>query len=150
MSKNFVAGPLLHVGDETFTFDSAREAIEALRWLSTKDGVQAVFTCSWEIRLPASRLPEEIDFPGQMYGPCNALSVGTARGWQCLHGHEHVSGASYYEEEEVVAYRQAGHPVDPNGLLMDGRPVLGGSLRCLRTRRALQDQQSQLESEYLT
>lgn len=125
MSSNYpvLKGSTIHLGDEQVEFSDRREAIEALRWLTQQEGVEAIFPCSWEIRLPAHRLPYEIDFPGQMYGSCNALVVGTARGWHGLCGHSHVSGAQYYEEDEVIAYRQAGHPVDPAGLLMDGRPV---------------------------
>lgn len=123
MSKNFVSGKALHVGDETFTFDSAREAISVLKWLQAHPEVDEVFSCGWEIRLPASRLPEEIDFPGQMYGPCNAMAIGTARGWEYLHGHAHVSGAEYYEEDEVAHLTQNGYLVPQDALYMDGRPV---------------------------
>lgn len=122
-AKPFVRGTVLHVDGETIDFMTARDAIATLKWLLAQDGVEAAFPCSWEIRLPASRLPEEIDFPGQMYGPCNALAVGTARGWHCEAGHEHVSGAQYYTEDEVAHNMQNGYLVPQDALYMDGREV---------------------------
>lgn len=123
MALPHTSGSALIAGDERFQFDTARDAVEALRWLAAQEDVQEVFPCSWEIRLPASRLPEEIDFPGQMYGPCEGLCVGTSKGWHGLCGHGHVSGAEYFEEEEVLANVQAGHFPSADALLMDGRSV---------------------------
>lgn len=124
MARIHTSGSSLVLADgEVVSLASAREAVEALKWVLAQDSVEDVFTCGWEIRLPASRLPEEIDFPGQMYGPCNALAVGTAGGWHCAHGHEHVSGAQYYEEEEVAHRMQDGYLVPQDALYMDGRPV---------------------------
>lgn len=114
---------MIHLGNESVEIADRREAVEALRWLTQQDDVQGITLCSWEIRLPAHRLPEEIDFPGQMYGPCSALLVETSRGWHCAHGHEHVSGAEYYEEDEVRHLMQDGYLVPQDAYYMDGRPV---------------------------
>jgi hypothetical protein len=128
MAKNYVQGATLHLGDESFTFSSVREAIEAFKWVRAQDDVQAVFPCTWTVeRWPVVDDDEEggwyPDSPSDLLADCGGLVVGTSRGWHGLCGHSHVSGAQYYTEDEVAHNLRNGYMVPEDALLMDGRPV---------------------------
>lgn len=129
MAKNFVSGKTLHAGDETFDFDNARTAIDALRWLVAQQDVQAVVPCGWQVEMSRAEQADRAEYgwypdsAGDLIVDCGAPVVFTSRGWHGLCGHSHVSGAQYYEEDEVLARREAGYLVDPDGFLMDGRSV---------------------------
>lgn len=113
-------GTTVEAGGETFKFATPVEAIEALRFLSVAD-TEAVFRCSWAVELTGDRLPPEVDFPSDLVGNCDAPARGTARGWECFHGHSHVSGASYFDDDEVSARRLAEMPFPVDSYTMDGR-----------------------------
>lgn len=127
MARIHTSGKTLVTDDHTFQFASAREAVEALKWVRQMDGY-SVSPCSWLVQAPpvwASDPDSDWypDSPADLVRDCGAPLVATDRGWECLHGHSHVSGAQYFEEEEVRHLMQDGYLVPQDALFMDGRPV---------------------------
>ena len=112
-------------GDDRYEFETATAAHEALDFIDAarREG-RMVGPCSWTIELTGSRRPLEVDFPSDLYGPCNAPAADNANGWSCLAGHEHRSDTEYYTDDEVASLRHGGHMLAENARYMDGREVL--------------------------
>lgn len=113
-------------GDDTYEFPTAAAAHRALDALDEANRAgRATFPCSWTVELTGSRRPYEVDFPSDLYGPCEAPAAEDAdgAGWACLAGHGHRSDAEYYEADEVASLRERGLPLAENARLMDGTEV---------------------------
>ena len=130
MSSNYpvLRGTTIVRGEDSVVFVNRRDAVEALRWLTSLGEVEAVFPCgtlyegypTWASDPECDWFP---DSPSDLIQECNYLAVrqGNRRFCQC--GHEHDYEGEYYDEEELAGMAQAGHLPAANAYTMDGRRV---------------------------
>lgn len=111
-------------GDDTFEFPAAPAlAHRALDFLDEANRAgRDTFRCSWTIRLTGHRLPPEVDFPSDLYGPCDLPAAADAdgNGFTCLGGHAHRSDLEYFDDDEIAGARAAGRPLPANAARMNG------------------------------
>ena len=90
--------------------------------------------CTWQVQVSINQIcPRGCEcegIHGEMWAEargewvqdCGADVTETDNGWSCASGHSHITGANYFDEDEIAAMRQGNRPMS-FGYAMDGKDI---------------------------